>query len=133
MARLTFHCPPPPLVRTLIARSRLLPQDNWRNSMMNLQLVDGAAWATVPEGGVTPIKIMSIDTGAGVVSFPGGVEIAAVQEDSLTAQCDDSCTFADDGQCDEPGVVSCNATAAGASLGIDLGLLVWWGDYRKQL
>lgn len=27
-------------------------------------------------------------------------------EDSATALCEDSCTFADDGQCDEPGVVS---------------------------
>lgn len=93
--------------------------------MMNLQLVEGAAWATVPEGGVAPIKIMSIDTGAGVVSFPGGVEIAAVQEDSLTAQCDDSCTFADDGQCDEPGVVSCDNKC--------LGLLVGRGEQETNL
>ena len=35
-----------------------------------------------------------------------GVQIADVAEDSATALCEDSCTFADDGQCDEPGVVS---------------------------
>ena len=35
-----------------------------------------------------------------------GVQIADVAEDSTTALCEDSCTFADDGQCDEPGVVS---------------------------
>lgn len=34
-----------------------------------------------------------------------GVQIADVAEDSSTALCEDSCTFADDGQCDEPGVV----------------------------
>lgn len=72
---------------------------------MTLQLLEGA-WATVPEGGVTPIKIMSIDTGAGVVSIPSGVQIANVREDSTTALCEDSCPFAADGQCDEPGVVS---------------------------
>lgn len=73
---------------------------------MNLQLLEESAWATVPAGGTTSLKIMSIDTGAGQVTFPGGIEIAMVAEDSLTALCEDSCSFADDGQCDEPGVVS---------------------------
>lgn len=73
---------------------------------MNLQLLDGGSWATVSPDETVPIKIMSIDTGAGVVSFPGGVQIAVVREDSTTALCEDSCSFADDGQCDEPGVVS---------------------------
>ena len=77
---------------------------------MNLQLLDGSSWAAVPAGGTTPLKIMSIDTGAGKVTFPGGVEIALVAEDSLTALCEDSCSFADDGQCDEPGVVSLEST-----------------------
>lgn len=72
---------------------------------MTLQLLDGSSWATVTEGGTTPLKIMSINTGAGVVSYPDGVEVAVVREDSTTALCEDSCTFADDGQCDEPGVV----------------------------
>lgn len=61
----------------------------------------------MPPGGTTPLKIMSIDTGAGRVPFPGGIEIALVAEDSLTALCEDSCSFAADGQCDEPGVVRC--------------------------
>lgn len=68
-----------------------------------------------------PLKVISINTGAGVVSYPGGVEIAVVREDSTTALCEDSCTFADDGQCDEPGVVRkathCCCCAAGAAGG----------------
>ena len=35
-----------------------------------------------------------------------GIQIALVREDSTTALCEDSCSFAEDGQCDEPGVVS---------------------------
>lgn len=38
--------------------------------------------------------------------FSSGVEIAIVREDSTSALCEDSCSFAEDGQCDEPGVVS---------------------------
>lgn len=72
---------------------------------MILQLLEGGSWATVPEGGTTPLKIMSIDTGAGKINFPGGVEIALVSQDSETALCEDSCSFAADGQCDEPAVV----------------------------
>ncbi|CAM9721966.1 unnamed protein product [Ascophyllum nodosum] len=78
-------------------------QDNWHNGVMNLQLMSGA-WSTLTEGEIKPLKIMSIDTGAGVVDFPGGIQIALVREDSTTALCEDSCSFAEDGQCDEPGV-----------------------------
>lgn len=38
--------------------------------------------------------------------FYSGIEIAIVREDSTSALCEDSCSFAEDGQCDEPGVVS---------------------------
>ena len=89
--------------------SALTFKDNWRNGVMNLQLLDGSSWAAVPAGESTPLKIMSIDTGAGQVTFPGGVEIALVAEDSPTALCEDSCSFAADGQCDEPGVVRCSS------------------------
>lgn len=101
-ASATCHNQFPPSVISTAAQS----QDNWRDNMMSLQLLEGGSWATVAPDGATPIKIMSIDTGAGVVDLPGGVQIAVVREDSTTALCEDSCSFADDGQCDEPGVVS---------------------------
>lgn len=96
---------PPPSLPACLPPFSAIFQDNWRNGVMNLQLLEGSSWANVPEGGATALKIMSIDTGAGKVSYPGGIEIALVSEDSLTALCEDSCSFADDGQCDEPGVV----------------------------
>lgn len=40
--------------------------------MMTLQLNSGGSWAAVTGGATKPIRIMSIDTGAGVVTFPGG-------------------------------------------------------------
>ena len=39
---------------------------------MNLQLLEGGSWAAVTEGVTVDLKIMSIDTGAGRVSFPNG-------------------------------------------------------------
>eukprot|EP00903_Cladosiphon_okamuranus_P014061 g13069.t1 len=104
LAELDGASKPPAIVIDKISSSNYKVQDNWRNGVMNLQLLDGSSWATVPAGGTTSLKIMSIDTGAGPVTFPGGIEIAMVAEDSLTALCEDSCSFADDGQCDEPGV-----------------------------
>lgn len=54
---------------------------------------------------MTPIKIMSIDTGAGVVSYhPDGVEVAVVG--GYIPMCEDSCFSAGDGVCDEPRMVS---------------------------
>jgi len=46
-------------------------QENWHNGVMNLQLLAGP-WSTLYPGEIKPLKIMSIDTGAGVVNFPGG-------------------------------------------------------------
>lgn len=40
--------------------------------MLNLQLLDEGAWASVSDGQTKAIKIMSIDTGAGPISFPSG-------------------------------------------------------------
>ncbi|CAN0190438.1 unnamed protein product, partial [Ectocarpus fasciculatus] len=105
---------PPSIVIDGISASNYKIQDQWRDNVMTLQLVEGA-WATVPEGGVTPIKIMSIDTGAGIVSLPSGVQIANVREDSATALCEDSCPFAGDGQCDEPGVAFGTSSGYGGS------------------
>lgn len=95
---------PPTIVIDGISAANYKVQENWHNGVMNLQLLDGGSWASVSEGATVALKIMSIDTGAGKVSFPQGVQIADVAEDSSTALCEDSCTFADDGQCDEPGV-----------------------------
>lgn len=39
---------------------------------MNLQLVGEGAWASVSDEETKAIKIMSIDTGAGPISFPSG-------------------------------------------------------------
>lgn len=50
----------------------MLMQDNWHNGVMNLQLNDGGSWATLSEGATVVLKIMSIDTGAGLISFPQG-------------------------------------------------------------
>lgn len=70
------------------------------NERMTLVFLDGVPWVNVPEGGMTLIKIMSINTGAGVVSYhPDGVEIATVH--GLIPMCDDSCFSAGDGVCDE--------------------------------
>ena len=46
-------------------------QENWHNGVMNLQLLAGS-WASLNAGEIKPLKIMSMDTGAGVVNFPGG-------------------------------------------------------------
>eukprot|EP00752_Nemacystus_decipiens_P018630 g16704.t1 len=72
------------------------------NGIMVLELLEGKSWATVPAGSTKPLKLMSINTGAGAVAFPGGIEIALVRGDSATNVCEDSCMFANDGQCDEP-------------------------------
>lgn len=88
-------------------------QDIRHNSMMILQLLEGKSWANVTVGGATPLRIMSIDTGAGAVTFPGGVEVAVAVEDK--PRCDDSCTFADDGQCDEPGQVDFSSLKGSSS------------------
>lgn len=50
----------------------MLFQENWHNGVMNLQLLDGGSWAAVSEGATVPLKITSIDTGAGQVYFSGG-------------------------------------------------------------
>ena len=50
----------------------MILQENWHNGVMNLQLLDGGSWAVVSEGATVPLKIMSIDTGAGRISFPEG-------------------------------------------------------------
>ncbi|CBN78994.1 peptidase S1 and S6, chymotrypsin/Hap [Ectocarpus siliculosus] len=105
---------PPTIVIDGISSSNYKIQDNWRDNVMTLSLLEGA-WATVPEGEVTPIKIMSIDTGAGTVSLPSGVQIANVREDSSTNLCEDSCSFAADGQCDEPGVAFGTSSSYGGS------------------
>ncbi|CAM9570987.1 unnamed protein product, partial [Hapterophycus canaliculatus] len=89
-------------------------QENWRDNVMNLQLLEGGSWASVAPDGAVPIKIMSIDTGAGVITFPDGVQIAVVREDSTTALCEDSCSFAADGQCDEPGVAFGSSSSYGS-------------------
>lgn len=93
----------PSLVIDGISSANFKVQDNWHNGVMNVQLLSGA-WSTLQDGEFKPLKIMSIDTGAGVVSFPEGIQIAMVREDSSSTLCEDSCSFAEDGQCDEPGV-----------------------------
>eukprot|EP00752_Nemacystus_decipiens_P008845 g7893.t1 len=115
LAELDGASKPPTIVIDGISAANYKIQDNWRNGVMNLQLLEGKSWATVPAGGTTPLKVMSIDTGAGKVTFPGGVEIAMVAEDSPTALCEDSCTFADDGMCDEPGVAFGGGAGYGSS------------------
>lgn len=41
-----------------------------------------------------------------------GIVIADVRADTTTALCEDSCSFANDGMCDEPGAVSCRSMHA---------------------
>lgn len=99
-----------------ISSSIYMIQENWHNGMFNLQLM-GEAWATVAEGETKIIRLMSINTGAGFIEFPGGVKIAEVRPDDSSTLCEDSCTYANDGTCDE----------AGAGLGSSS-----WGYYNSD-
>eukprot|EP00640_Fibrocapsa_japonica_P000471 CAMPEP_0113936124 /NCGR_PEP_ID=MMETSP1339-20121228/3090_1 /TAXON_ID=94617 /ORGANISM="Fibrocapsa japonica" /LENGTH=895 /DNA_ID=CAMNT_0000938473 /DNA_START=132 /DNA_END=2819 /DNA_ORIENTATION=+ /assembly_acc=CAM_ASM_000762 len=73
-----------------------------------LGLKEGKKWADVPAGETVPIKVVSIDSGAGEEQYNPPVQIAVAQadpsedEDAHPGQCDDSCIYAFDGECDDP-------------------------------
>ncbi|CAM9563234.1 unnamed protein product, partial [Discosporangium mesarthrocarpum] len=92
---------PPAIELDNVKPSAYTIQDMWSDNQLTLKLV-GDQWLDVAEGDVVTIKVISINTGAGDIILPGGVPIAKVQEDSSTALCEDSCTYAEDGVCDEP-------------------------------
>ncbi|CAM9632037.1 unnamed protein product [Ectocarpus sp. 4 AP-2014] len=75
----------------------------WTDKIVTISLSTdpGAMWADVRANDQTvEIKVVSIDTGGGQVFMPGGgAVIAEVRKD--VANCDDSCVFANDKQCDE--------------------------------
>ncbi|CAN0066429.1 unnamed protein product [Pylaiella littoralis] len=77
----------------------------WTDETVTISLAPepGAKWADVRvEGETTAIKVTSVDTGAGSVAMPaGGIVIAQVQMDDATFSCEDSCLYANDGECDE--------------------------------
>eukprot|EP00752_Nemacystus_decipiens_P008401 g7511.t1 len=62
-----------------------------------------AMWANVlTEGDTQDMKVVSIDTGGGPVPMPGGgIVVAEVRADDESFSCEDSCIYANDGECDE--------------------------------
>jgi hypothetical protein len=76
---------------------------SWLSTSITLQLKEGEKWGTVDEGEQLFLKVSSIDTGAGIVELgSGGVTVATIFPDRADDLCDDSCYFANDGNCDEP-------------------------------
>ncbi|CAM9271661.1 unnamed protein product, partial [Choristocarpus tenellus] len=95
---------PPVIILDKIPPSSYDIQPLWTDNILSLRLV-GEEWVSMPPRGNTPIKIVSIDTGAGVITFPdGGIQVARVEEDSSTTFCEDSCIYAINGNCEEPRV-----------------------------
>ncbi|CAM9368981.1 unnamed protein product, partial [Ectocarpus sp. 12 AP-2014] len=76
----------------------------WTDEAVTISLSTdpGAVWANVwAENKTVEIKVVSIDTGGGEVFMPGGGAVIAEVQKDVTFNCDDSCVFANDGQCDE--------------------------------
>eukprot|EP00903_Cladosiphon_okamuranus_P015736 g14524.t1 len=81
----------------------LVKDGEWTDSTITFSLSKdaGAKWADVLTGTVN-MKVVSVDTGGGPVSMPGGgIVIAQVRVDDETFICEDSCIYANDGECDE--------------------------------
>ncbi|CAM9704563.1 unnamed protein product, partial [Ectocarpus sp. 8 AP-2014] len=82
-----------------------IKEQGWTDETLTISLSTdpGAMWANVrAEDRTVEVKVVSIDTGGGEVFMPGGgVVIAEVRKDDATFNCEDSCVYANDGQCDE--------------------------------
>jgi len=99
-----------------IPESLFTVSSDWTDSFMKVWLVEGKEWAHLEGEQTAAIKVVSIDTGGGEVMMPnGGTMIVTVHADSDSTLCDDSCTYANDGQCDEP------SQDTGGVLGLNLG------------
>mmetsp|Transcript_30114 Transcript_30114/g.37774 ORF Transcript_30114/g.37774 Transcript_30114/m.37774 type:complete len:926 (-) Transcript_30114:391-3168(-) len=76
------------------------------DTLITLRLKDGKKWANVDDGATKILKVKAIDSGAGEEQFKPPVTIADIYSDlsdDEKAQCDDSCIYANDGECDEEG------------------------------
>ncbi|CAM9180767.1 unnamed protein product [Scytosiphon promiscuus] len=88
-----------------VAGDYLIKDQDWTDEAVTISLsaATGARWADVQtEGSTVNVKVVSIDTGGGPVAMPrGGIVVAEVRMDDATFSCEDSCLYANDGECDE--------------------------------
>ncbi|KAG5188471.1 hypothetical protein JKP88DRAFT_347792 [Tribonema minus] len=84
--------------------ARVFTVQDWTDTTLQVSLVDGYEWARLSDNATSDIRVLSVDTGAGLVAVGeggGGVHVVTVHADDEDTICEDTCIYANDGRCDE--------------------------------